>query len=128
MAMANGHHASFVDVAGMTGDGPRGEATLDTRHLLGALGELADRQSAGAPVLWELRPRVPASETDAESLVGFTPAYTPSVNTPREPLSVVDMPVGGQFGRGDAADAGKPARARDASPRTPRSESRSPAA
>ena len=114
---ANGHHASFVDVAGLTGEGPRGEATLDTRHLLGALGELADRQNAGDPAAtWQLRPRVPASETDAESLVGFTPAFTPSASTPREPHSVVDRPVGGSAGRWDAGrgtDAGQPPPARD---------------
>jgi len=120
MATMNGHHASFVDVSGM-GEGPRGEALLDTRHLLGALGELENRQRAGDPVLWQLRPRVPASETDAESLAGFTPAFTPSASTPREPLSVVDKPVGGPAGRwGDAGrgtDASLPPPTRDTSQR-----------
>jgi hypothetical protein len=119
MATVNGHHASFVDVAGLMGDGPRGESALDTRHLLGALGELADRQSAGDPVLWQLRPRVPASETDTESLAGFTPAFTPSANTPREPHLVVDRPAG--VGRWDDAgrgtDAGKQPPGRDTAQR-----------
>lgn len=116
------HHASFVDAANLAADGPRGEAALDTRHLLGALGELASRQSAGEPVLWQLRPRVPSSETDAESLAGFTPAFTPSASTPREPHAVADKPVAASGGRwerdaGRGFDAGQPPPARDTAQR-----------
>lgn len=116
------HHASFVDAANLAADGPRGEAALDTRHLLGALGELASRQSAGEPVLWQLRPRVPSSETDAESLAGFTPAFTPSASTPREPHAVADKPAAASGGRwerdaGRGFDAGQPPPARDTAQR-----------
>jgi hypothetical protein len=92
-------HASYVDLS-------VGEPTLDTRHLLGALGELAMRQATGERVLWQLKPHVPASETDAESLVGFTPAFTPSASTPREPHSAYERAQPPSSG-GSKPDAGQ---------------------
>jgi hypothetical protein len=106
-------HASYVDLS-------VGEPTLDTRHLLGALGELASRQATGERVLWQLKPHVAASETDAESLVGFTPAFTPSASTPREPHSAYEraQPGGGPHSSGTKTDAAH-ARWADAEPAEP---------
>jgi hypothetical protein len=59
---------------------------LDTATLSRALGELASRQRQGDKALWTLKPAVPGSETDAESLVGFTPhtSHTPRSSTPAQ--------------------------------------------
>lgn len=61
---------------------------MDTRQLLGALGELATLQKAGGPALWQLRPSQAPSETDCESLVGFTPRSS----TPAPPAAAPAQP------------------------------------
>jgi hypothetical protein len=63
--------------------GVAGAPRLDADTLNKALGELASRQRQGEKALWVLKHTAP-SETDAESLVGFTPqtAHTPRSITP----------------------------------------------
>jgi hypothetical protein len=114
-------HASYVDLAGVVSGEP---TQLDTQHLLGALGELASRQAeAPRETLWRLRPHVPASESDAESLAGFTPAFTPSASTPREPHTAYERAAGsGGPGRADAgrwaSEGAAPAAAQEPPPRS----------
>ena len=67
----------------MQGGVVAGAPRLDADTLNKALGELASRQRQGEKALWVLKHTAP-SETDAESLVGFTPqtAHTPRSSTP----------------------------------------------
>ena len=69
-AMAANRIVSYVDLD---------EAQLDTQRLGSALEELAAAQRGGEKSLWQLR-TVPASETDDQSLPGFTPRSSTPLN------------------------------------------------
>ena len=110
----------------MQGGAGVGGPSLDAVTLNKALGELASRQRQGEKALWVLKRTAP-SETDAESLVGFTPqtAHTPRSSTPalEHPGHVYGGHGGGwglphgQPGDGAARAPAGPARRPDGGPR-----------